>query len=68
MEVPENAKVVGSVIHEINIHNQCVVAAVIRDDKFEVPRGKTEIRAGDHVVFVGPSEAIQAAHKLFSAS
>jgi Trk K+ transport system NAD-binding subunit len=68
MEVPENAKVVGSVIHEINIPNQCVVAAVIRDDKFEVPRGKTEIRAGDHVVFVGPSEAIQAAHKLFSAS
>lgn len=68
MEIPDNAKVVGSVIQDIDIPDQCVVAAVIRDGEFEVPRGKTEIRAGDHVVFVGPSRAIQAAHKIFSAS
>jgi Trk K+ transport system NAD-binding subunit len=68
MEVPENAQVVGRVIQDIDIPDDCVVAAVIRDGEFEVPRGKTEIRAGDHVVFVGPSVAIQAAHKIFSAS
>lgn len=68
MKVPENASVVGKQIKDIDVPGQCVVAAVIRDDKFEVPRGKTEIRAGDHVVFVGPDEAIQAAHKMFSAT
>lgn len=68
MKVPEDGTVVGSLIQEINIPDQCVVAALIRDDEFVVPRGQTEIRGGDHVVFVGPSEAIQAAHKIFSAS
>jgi amino acid transporter len=67
MEVPENGRVVGRRIQDIDIPDQCVVAAVIRDDQFVVPRGKTEIRAGDHVVFVGPSESIQAAHEIFSA-
>jgi len=68
MEVPEDGKVVGSIIQEIDIPSQCVVAALIRNEEFVVPRGQTEIRGGDHVVFVGPSEAIQAAHKIFSAS
>lgn len=68
MEVPEGGTVVGSLIQEINIPDQCVVAALIRDDKFVVPRGHTEIKSGDHVVFVGPSESIQTAHKVFSAT
>jgi len=66
MEVPEGGTVVGRLIQEINIPDQCVVAALIRDDKFVVPRGQTEIKSGDHVVFVGPSESIQAAHNIFS--
>jgi len=66
IEVPKNGRVVGQKIQEIDIPDQCVVAAVIRDQEFVVPRGQTEINAGDHVVFVGPSQAIQAAHKIFS--
>ncbi|MDZ7692281.1 MAG: NAD-binding protein [Balneolaceae bacterium] len=68
MKVPENATVIGRVIQDIEIPDQCVVAAVIRNEEFVVPRGQTEIQAGDHVVFVGPGEAIQNAHKIFSAS
>lgn len=68
MEVPKDGTVMGSLIQEIDIPDQCVVAALIRDDEFVVPRGQTEIRGGDHVVFVGPSKAIQAAHKIFSAT
>jgi Trk K+ transport system NAD-binding subunit len=66
MEVPEGSRVVGRRIQEIDVPNQCVVAALIRDESFVVPRGDTEIRAGDHVVFVGPDEAVQAAHDMFS--
>ncbi len=68
MEVPEDGTVVGSLIQEINIPDQCVVAALIRDGEFVVPRGQTKIIGGDHVVFVGPTEAIQSAHNIFSAS
>ncbi|MDZ7658715.1 amino acid permease [Fodinibius sp.] len=68
MEVPKNAKVVGQIIQDIDIPEQCVIAALIRDDDFVVPRGQTEIREGDHVVFVGPNKAIQTAHDIFSAT
>jgi Trk K+ transport system NAD-binding subunit len=68
MTVPEEARVVGQNIQDIDIPEQCVVAAVLRDGQFVVPRGETEIRAGDEVVFVGPNEAIQTAHDIFSES
>jgi len=67
MEVPAGANVVGRQIQDIDIPEQCVVAAVIRGDDFVVPRGKTKICGGDHVVFVGPSDAVQTAHATFSA-
>ncbi|MDZ7773076.1 MAG: amino acid permease [Balneolaceae bacterium] len=66
MKVPDDGKIVGRPIQEIEIPDQCVVAAVIREGTFVVPRGGTVINAGDHVVFVGPSEAVQSAHKIFS--
>ena len=65
MVVPEESSVVGRRIRDIEVPEQCVVAAVLRDDEFVVPRGQTEIRAGDEVVFVGPQEDIQTAHRLF---
>jgi amino acid transporter/Trk K+ transport system NAD-binding subunit len=67
MKIPEGAQVVGQQIKDIDIPEQCVVAAVIRGEDFVVPRGRTEIFAGDHVVFVGPSDAVQTAHEIFSA-
>ncbi len=66
MKVPEGGAVVGQMIQDIDIPEQCVVAAIIRDDDFVVPRGRTEVCGGDHVVFVGPSDAIQTAHDIFS--
>ncbi len=63
--VPEGARVAGRAIKDIAIPKECVVAAVIRGQKFVVPRGGTEIREGDHVVFVGPADAIKRALDLF---
>lgn len=68
MTVREEARVVGRQIREIDIPDQCVIAAVIRKHQFVVPRGNTEIHSGDHIVFVGPGDAIKAAHKKFSES
>ena len=66
LKVPEGAEVIGQQIQHIDIPERCVVAAVIRGDEFVVPRGDTEICGGDHVVFVGPSNAVQTAHDIFS--
>jgi Trk K+ transport system NAD-binding subunit len=56
----------GAKIHEIEIPAECVVAAVIRGKEFVVPRGETVIRAGDRVVFVGPTDAIKKAQDTFT--
>lgn len=66
VEIPENGAVVGMEIQQIDIPEQCVVAAIIRDDEFVVPRGKTIIQKDDHVVVVGPEGSISKAHKVFS--
>ncbi len=66
VEIPENGAVVGMEIQQIDIPEQCVVAAIIRDEEFVVPRGKTIIQKDDHVVVVGPEGSISKAHKVFS--
>ena len=63
--VPDGARVVGKQIRDIDIPRECVVAAIIRGKQFAVPRGDTEILAGDHVVFVGPASAIKSAQDRF---
>ena len=68
MVVPDDSPVVGRRIQDLDIPEQCVVAAVLRDGTFVVPRGETEIRAGDEVVFIGPQEDIQAAHGRFKGT
>lgn len=63
--VPSDSPVVGQEIQEIDIPAECVVAAVIRDERFVVPRGHTTIEAEDHVILVGPSEAVRTAYDTF---
>ena len=38
----------------------------VMNKEFVVPRGDTVIESGDHVVFVGPTSAIQKADELFT--
>ena len=65
MQVPKESPVVGRQIQDIDVPEQCVVAAILREGTFVVPRGETEICEGDEVVFIGPQEDIQTAHRLF---
>jgi amino acid transporter/Trk K+ transport system NAD-binding subunit len=64
--VPEGARVHGRRIKEIDVPADCVVAAVLREEKFVVPRGDTAILVGDNVVFVGTTAATKSARELFS--
>ncbi|MDP2480379.1 MAG: amino acid permease [Candidatus Palauibacterales bacterium] len=62
--VPETGPAAGALIRDMAIPNECVVAAVIRGDRFVVPRGDTRVEAGDYVVLVGPAEAVKKAQKM----
>ena len=66
VNVAEKAVVVGKSIRDISIPKECVVAAIIRDNAFVVPRGDTMIEAKDHVIFVGPTASIKKAQDIFS--
>jgi amino acid transporter/Trk K+ transport system NAD-binding subunit len=59
--VPENARVIGRSIRDLDVPEECEIAAIIRDSKFVVPRGKTVIEASDQVYCIGPAAAVREA-------
>ncbi len=65
VSVPENAIVKGNFIRDIDIPKGCLVAAIIRDNQFVVPRGNTKIEVDDRVIFIGPASAIKKAFDIF---
>ena len=65
VSVPKNAKVTGNFIRDIEIPKGCLIAAIIRDKQFVVPRGVTNIEVDDRVIFIGPASAIKKAFDLF---
>ncbi len=67
VDVGEKSRVAGRLIKDISIPGECVVAAVIREREFVVPRGNTRLEAGDRVIFVGPAAAIKVAQEQFLA-
>jgi amino acid transporter/Trk K+ transport system NAD-binding subunit len=64
--VPADARVVGKSIAELQLPHECLIAAIIRDNTFVVPKGKTTIEADDRVVFIGPAVEIRKASDMFS--
>ncbi|MBF0280026.1 MAG: amino acid permease [SAR324 cluster bacterium] len=63
--VEKNAEVIGKTIKDIQLPRECVAGAVIRDNRFLVPRGDTLIQENDYVLFVGLTPAIKKAREMF---
>ncbi len=63
--VPGGAHVSGRPIRELEIPKECLIAAIIRDNNFVVPRGGTTIDEEDQVYFIGPAAAIRSACDIF---
>jgi len=63
--VPDGAQVTGKKIREIDVPRDSVVAAIIRGEQYVVPRGDTEVQAGDQVIFVGPTSSLESAQSIF---
>ncbi len=41
-----------NLIRDIGIPRECLIAAIIWDNKFAVPHGNTKIEANDRVIFI----------------
>jgi Trk K+ transport system NAD-binding subunit len=65
VSVPEDANVKGKLIRDIDIPKGSLIAAIIRDGQFVVPRGATSIEVDDRVIFIGPASAIKKAFDTF---
>jgi Trk K+ transport system NAD-binding subunit len=65
VSVPKEAKVNGDLIRDIEIPKGCLIAAIMRDNKFVVPHGNTNIEIDDRVIFIGPDSALKKAYDIF---
>lgn len=50
--VEANTKAAGRSVRELALPEEVVVALIVRDRKIKLPKGKTQIEAGDHVIVV----------------
>ena len=65
VSVPKEAKVNGDLIRDIEIPKGCLIAAIMRDNKFVGPHGNTIIEVDDRVIFIGPDSALKKAYDVF---
>lgn len=65
VSVPDDSTVKGELIKDIDIPKGSLIAAIIRDNQFVVPRGTTRIHVDDRVIFIGPASAIKKAFDTF---
>jgi trk system potassium uptake protein TrkA len=58
-KVPEGAMGIGIALKDMDLEEQCVIAAIIRDGKMALPKGSSTFRAGDEIIAVASPEGAQ---------
>ncbi|MBW2534695.1 MAG: amino acid permease [Deltaproteobacteria bacterium] len=59
--IPAESAAAGKRIRDVEVPKECLIAAIIRDNKFVVPRGHTRLEVDDRVVFIGPAAVVRDA-------
>lgn len=65
-KIPEGAHAVGVALKDLRLHEECVIAAIIRHGKIIVPRGTTVFEVGDEVLSVTSRKGADQLRELFS--
>jgi trk system potassium uptake protein len=65
-KIPEGASSIGIQIKDLGLVENCVVAAIIRKGELIVPRGVTELEAGDEILAVTNDEGAKQLAKLLT--
>jgi trk system potassium uptake protein TrkA len=61
----ENSKLVGQPIFKSKFPDNCIVAAVLREDSVIIPRGDTILQSSDTLAVVARAEAVHLLEKAF---
>lgn len=65
-KIPPGAPVVGKALKDLDLSEECVIAAIIRGGRVIVPRGQTEFAIGDEVLAISDQDGVQRLKALFS--
>lgn len=65
-KIPRGAKAIGLAIKDLNLPEQCVIAAIIRNGAVIVPRGVTVFEADDEVLAIAGPDAVDDLAALFA--
>lgn len=65
-KIPEGAVAIGKAIKDLNLPDQCVLAAIFRKGDVVVPHGYTVFEQGDEVLAITDNEGAKEFLKLFS--
>ena len=65
-KVPAGAKVIGVQLKDMDLAEQCVIAAIIRDGVMTLPRGDSALREDDEIIAVASPEGVQRLSELLA--
>ena len=65
-KIPKGAPAVGIAIKDLQLPEECVIAAIIRHGKIVLPRGVSVLEAGDEILAVVDPEGAEALAALFT--
>lgn len=65
-KIPPDSPVIGKALKELRLSDNCVIAAIIRKGKIQVPRGSTIFEVGDEVLAVTDSQGLDKLQELFN--
>jgi len=57
---------VGKAIKNLHLPEQCIIAAIIREEKMVVPRGGIKFNAGDEVLVITDTVGAEELVELFT--
>ncbi|MDW8172516.1 MAG: TrkA family potassium uptake protein [Anaerolineae bacterium] len=59
VELTEDAPAVGKTLVELELTDKALIACIIRDDEFIVPRGSTRLQVNDHLLLISHPEDLK---------
>lgn len=65
-KVPAGAKAIGVQLKDMDLADQCVIAAIIRDGVMTLPRGDSTLQAEDEIIAVASPEGAQKLSELLA--
>ncbi len=65
-KIPSEARALGTPIKDLNLPEQCVIAAILRAGQIVIPRGITEFQPDDEVLAIVGPDAVDDLAALFA--